>query len=232
MKKYHYLTFFAFFIANLLFAQPDYTLIDPFFKKYVSKEGKINFKTLLKNKTELDKTLTILTNIPPKEAWHRNEQLAYWLNVYNLQMLKIIIENYPINSILDINQGKLWQEKYLTIGVKSYSLDEIENDIIRRDLREPRIHFAFFSGAMSSPILLNKVFTPVNMNLNFEVLTKRYINSPANIITERKIELSSIFKWYESDFKDIIVFINQYSKIKVRANAEVSYLDFNWNLKE
>jgi hypothetical protein len=232
MKKYHYLTLFAFLITNLLFAQPDYKLIDPFFKKYITKDGVVDFKKLAKNKVELSNVLAIFTNMPPKEEWYRNEKLAYWLNVYNLQMLKTIAENYPVKSVLDISNGKLWQEKCIKIGEKSYCLDEIENDVIRKELKEPRIHFAFFSGAISSPMLLNEVFTPANMNPNFEILTKRYINSQANIISERKIELSSIFKWYASDFKDVIAFVNQYSKVKIRADAAISYVDFNWNLKE
>jgi hypothetical protein len=232
MKKYHYLTLIAFLMANLLLAQPNYRLINPFFKKYVAQNGMVDFKKLVKNKEELSNTLAILTDMPPQEEWHRNEKLAYWLNVYNLQMLKTIVENYPVKSILDINNGKLWQEKCVKVGLKTYCLDEIENDIIRRELKEPRIHFAFFSGSVSSPILLNEVFTPANMNLNFEILTKRYINSSLNVISERKLELSSIFKWYASDFKDIVAFVNQYSKVKVQADAEVSYIDFNWNLKE
>jgi hypothetical protein len=231
MKK---ILFFLLLISFLQknFAQPDYKLIDPFFKKYVDKNGKVDYKSLKNNKKELDATLAFFTKMPPKNEWHRNEKLAYWLNVYNLQVLEIIVGNYPCKNILSLHDGKMWQVKCIEIEKKMYCLDEIEHDIIRKELKEPRIHFAFFSGAMSSPILLNRVFTPANMNSNFDLLTKEYINSTINSITENKIILSPIFKWYEGDFKDIIAFVNQYSKVKIRENAEISYADFNWNLKE
>ncbi len=213
-------------------AQPDYKTISPFFKKYINKNGVVDYVLLKKRSAELEKTLSYLTKMPPLDTWHRNEKLAYWLNVYNLQMLKIIVEHHPFENMLDLYDGKLWQVKCVKVGEKIYCLDEIEHDIIRRELKEPRIHFAFFTGAVSSPVLLNEVFTPANMNQHFETLTKRYIATNNNQISESKIVISPIFKWYESDFKDIIAFINQYSSVKIRKDAELIFADYNWNLKE
>lgn len=232
MKKI--ITFFSIslYFALHLNAQPDYKSIAPFFKKYISEEGIIDYKVLKKNKLELAKVLKKFTSMPPKDEWHRNERLAYWLNVYNLQMMSMLVENYPAKNILDLYGGKIWQVKCAEIDGKSYCLDEIENDIIRKELKEPRIHFALYSGAMSSPALLNDVFTPANMNTNFETLAKRFINSSNNNISEEKVELSKLFQWYKEDFKDIIGFVNKYSKIKVLPTTEITYLDFNWDLKE
>ena len=232
MKKMIILLSLLLAFSLQLSAQPDYKSIAPFFKKYISEDGIINYKTLKKNNLELTKVLKKFKDIPPKNDWHRNERLAYWLNVYNLQMMSMLIENYPTKSVMDLYGGKIWQVKCIEIGGKSYCLDEIENDIIRKELKEPRIHFALYSGAISSPALLNDVFTPANMNTNFELLAKRFVNSENNIITKEKVELSKIFDWYKEDFKDIIGFINKYSKIKVKPNTEFTYLDFNWDIKK
>lgn len=221
-----------FSVLQNIFAQPDYKTIEPFFKKYVDKNGSIDYALLKKNSAALNEVLTFLTQSAPLDTWHRNEKLAYWLNVYNLQMLKIITEYYPFENMLALHNGKLWQVKCVTVGAKTYCLDEIEHDIIRKKLKEPRIHFAFFTGAVSSPILLNEPFTPANMNPHFEMLTKRYVTSKNNEISESKIVISPIFKWYESDFKDIIGFINKYSKVKVRPDAEITFAAYNWDLKK
>ena len=232
MKKTNTTLLFLLLISCVLFAQPDYKLVAPFFKKYISDEGQLNYKSLKKNKLALDKTLKYLTDMPPTNEWHRNERLAYWLNVYNLQMISILIENYPVNNILDLYEGKIWKVKNLTVGGKTYCLDDIENDIIRKELQEPRIHFALYSGAMSSPDLLNDAFTPSNMNRNFELLTKRFINSDKNNITKEKATLSMVFDWYKDDFKDIVTFINKYSKVKIEGNTEITFLEFDWRLKD
>ena len=232
MKKILLFLFLTFFGTISLFSQPDYKSISPFFKKYIDKEGYIDYKTLKKNEQELSSTLKIFTDIIPQENWYRNEKLAYWLNVYNLKMISLIVENYPINRITDLNEGKVWQVKSLIIGNKSYSLDDIEHDIIRGELKEPRIHFALFSGAVSGPFLLNDVFTPGNMNGNYEILTKRYIDSKNNQITPNKIILSMIFDWYKDDFKDNISFINRHSKVKIQADAVVTFQEYDWQLRE
>jgi hypothetical protein len=232
MKKIAFLLTFCFIYHLSIEAQPDYRSVTPFFQKYISEDGMIDYKELKKNKLALDQTLQLFVAKPPKEDWHRNEKLAYWLNVYNLQLIKLITENYPVKSILDLYGGKVWQVKCIKIGDRSYCLDEIEHDIIRQELKEPRIHFALYSGAMSSPPLLNEAFTPANMNANFEKLTKRFISSKNNVITDNKVELSMLFDWYKADFKALIPFINKYSKTQVRPNAEITYLDFDWRLRE
>lgn len=231
MKKIAFL--FTFFFAYLLQidAQPDYRSITPFFQKYISEDGLINYKELKKNKLALEQTIQIFIEHPPKEDWHRNEKLAYWLNVYNLQLIKLISENYPIKSVLDLYEGKVWQVKCIKIGDRSYCLDEIEHDIIRKELKEPRIHFALYSGAISSPPLLNEAFTAANMNAHFEKLPNvLYVKK--HKITSTKIEISMLFDWYKDDFKALIPFINKYSKTQVSPNAEISYVDFDWRLRE
>jgi hypothetical protein len=232
MKKTTFLLLFSLAFSFGINAQPDYKKIAPFFKKYVSEDGIIDYKALKKNELELSKTLKYLTDIPPRDEWHRNERLAYWLNVYNLQMISMLLENYPAKNILDLYGGKIWQVKCVEVGGKSYCLDEIEHDIIRAELKEPRIHFALYSGAMSSPALLNDVFSPMNMNDKFELLTKRFINSSNNKITANKVELSKIFEWYKEDFKNPLAFINKYSKTQIRPTAEISFLPFDWRLRD
>ncbi len=231
MKKFNTTLLFFLLITFMLSAQPNYKLVAPFFKKYISEQGQLDYKSLKKNKLDIAKTLKCFSDVPPKNEWHRNERLAYWINVYNLQMISMLVENYPAKSILDIYDGKIWKVKNLMIGDKSYCLDDIENDIIRKELNEPRVHFALYSGAMSSPDLLNEVFTPSNMNSNFELLAKRFINSENNVITKEKASLSMIFDWYKGDFKDIVAFVNKYSKVKIQENAEITFLDFDWRLK-
>jgi hypothetical protein len=232
MKTYALFFIFCFFLlAKNTHAQPDYKLIDPFFKKYIEKNGKVDFKNLKKNIKELDATLAIFTQNAPKEDWHRNERLAYWLNVYNLQFLKIVAEKYPVNNILDIHNGKLWQVKCIVINGRSYCLDEIENEIIRKDFNEPRIHFALFSAAVSSPPILNQVFTPGNMNNHFEELTKKFINSKNNKITNTQLDISPVFKWYAADFKDVVAFLSKYSGISIRPDAQINYNEYDWTLR-
>ena len=61
---------------------------------------------------------------------NEDEELAYWINAYNAYTVKLIIDNYPLSSITNLEGGKPWDKKWIKLGSKTYSLNNIENDII------------------------------------------------------------------------------------------------------
>jgi hypothetical protein len=113
-----------------------------------------------------------------------------------------------------------------------YSLDDIEHGIIRKQFREPRIHFAVNCASLSCPPLQNRAYTAKNIDTLLEKATKEFINSRENSIQVNSVELSSIFKWYAEDFGNIIAFVNRYSTVKVDNTAQISYKEYDWNLND
>jgi hypothetical protein len=206
---------------------------DGLVKKYISAEGKVNYAAIQKNKAQLDAYLDVLTDNPPQSNWDKNKQLAYWINAYNAFTIKRIIEKYPISSI---NNIKPWDDKNIQLGDKKYSLNQIENEIIRPQFKDARIHFAVNCAAKSCPKILNEAFAPEKLNLQLEAQTKLFVNNTTeNTLSEKKIEISHIFDWYKADFDavgGVIPFLNKYSNVKIKDNAKVSYKEYNWNLNE
>lgn len=202
-------------------------------KKYISAEGKVNYATIQKNKAQLDAYLDVLTDNPPQSNWDKNKQLAYWINAYNAFTIKRIVDKYPISSI---NNIKPWDDKNIQLGDKIYSLNQIENEIIRPQFKDPRIHFALNCAAKSCPRILNDAFAPEKLNAQLEAQAKLFVNNATeNTLSEKKIEISHIFDWYKSDFDaagGVISFLNKYSNVKIKENAKISYKEYNWNLNE
>jgi hypothetical protein len=66
---------------------------------------------------------------------NRKEQLAYWINLYNALTIKVILDHYPVKSIMaiDISPGFFnngpWDAKLLTIEGEKVSLNDIEHRI-------------------------------------------------------------------------------------------------------
>lgn len=52
------------------------------------------------------------------------------MNVYNVFMVKLILDNYFIFSIINLFGGKVWDKKWIKLGDMIYSLNNIENDIL------------------------------------------------------------------------------------------------------
>ncbi len=208
----------------------DHKLFDTFLRKYVSSAGDVNYKMMKSHQIELESYINLLQNNFLDNNWTRNEKLAYWINAYNAFTLKLILDNYPIASITDIAGGKPWDKKWIALGGKVYSLNQIENDIIRPQFKEPRIHFAVNCAAQSCPKLGNFAYTASNLNNKLTSQTKAFINSSENEINTEHLKISKIFEWYKSDFGELISFFNTYSTTKINANASIEYNEYNWSL--
>lgn len=201
-------------------------------QKYVSTSGKVDYKGLKNEKAVLESYLRELSKSVPGKSWSKNAALAYWINAYNAFTIKLILDNYPLSGITNLHNGKPWDIKWIVLEGKSYSLNNIENDFIRAQYNDPRIHFAVNCAAVSCPPLSNTAFTEANINSLLTLRTTSFINSSANELSASKVKLSKIFEWYRADFGNTISFINKYSKTKINDNAVIEYREYDWNLNE
>ena len=200
-------------------------------QRHVNNSGVVNYRTFKKDQDKLDAYLKVLEKTIIEKTWSRNKSLAFWINAYNANTIKLILKNYPIKSIMDLNNGKPWDVKWIKIDQRTLSLNNIENDIIRPNYSEPRIHFAVNCAAKSCPPLLNKAWTEGNLNSNLERQTKSFINNPIyNTITSSNVEVSKIFDWYRKDFGDLKSYLNKFSSSKIGKNTSVNFKTYDWNL--
>ena len=202
-------------------------------KKYVSENGVVNYKKWLNQIEDLKSYIQILRKYIPNENWTNKELLSYWINAYNALIVLLILENYPITSIKDIPDR--WDKKIFEVGSISYSLSNIEHDILRK-LNDPRIHFAINCASKSCPKLLNKAYQINKLNEQLDSSSRSFIlDSTKNIITYNKLKLSKIFLWYSSDFgqkKDKLEFIKKHSNTDISSSPKINYMPYNWSLNE
>lgn len=112
------------------------------------------------------------------------------MNAYNAYTLKFVLSKYPLKSVKDASfSGKdIWNVALVKLGDKSYTLSQVENDILRK-MGDPRIHFGINCASYSCPILSNKAFTAENTDALLTKLTKNYINDVKhNIISAKKFK--------------------------------------------
>ncbi len=224
------------FISTQTFAQSE--IWNQLLTSHVTSKGGVNYDAFLKDKTKLDTYLTYLNNTSPQQSWSKNKTKAFWVNVYNAYTIKLILNNYPITSITKIKEnGKsAWDLPFVKVGKKTYTLNHIEHEILRKKYNDPRIHVAVNCASISCPALINKAFTENNIEQLLTKGIKDFINDPVrNHIHADFVELSQIFDWFKNDFTqqtNLITFINKYSNVKANANASIKYKDYNWNLNK
>ena len=247
MKSLLILTF-SFFISLAGLAQakaPSHEIFDKLLKKNVTADGKVNYKAFIKDSVELNKYLNLISNTPPDEkTWAKYEQMAYWINAYNAYTIKLIIKYYPIKSIKDIGSSiqipfvnTPWDIKFIIIGKEKMDLNNIEHGNLRKKFDDPRVHMALVCASKSCPILLNEAYDPKRLDDQFAKQTKAFLADPfRNKMSTDKPQLSMIFKWYGMDFNknggSVRDFINKYSDVKIKADAKISHVDYDWGLNE
>ena len=231
--KLYILVVFVFSISVLNAQDIDHSLWTKILQEHVSDNGNVNYKSIKANKIELDHFLHQLSENSPKDTWSRNELLAYWINAYNAFTIKLIIDNYPINSIKDIK--KPWDKKFIKINNKLVSLNYIEHEVLRK-MNEPRIHFAIVCASISCPKLLNKAYESSILERQLTTATKSFLTDTSkNSISKNEVQISKIFKWFDKDFKQngtLIEFLNNFSDVTILKNAKMSYKNYNWDLNE
>lgn len=232
MKK-TFILIFAFIALHIQAQGIDHSTWDQFLKKHVDANGNVNYEGIKKDETELKTYLNQFVNNTPKSSWTKNEKLAYWINAYNAFTIKLIVDNYPLKSIKDIENP--WDKKFIPSGGQLISLNHIEHEILRK-MSEPRIHFAINCASVSCPKLLNEAFVAVTLDSQLNKVAKGFINnSKKNELAKNEIKISKIFKWFDKDFEkngSIIDFLNSYSNVKIDSNAKIGYLDYNWNINK
>ena len=210
---------------------PNHKLFDGFLGAHVSSGGTVNYSGMKKKEADLDAYFTSLEKTKITTAWSRNDKLAFWINTYNAYTIKLILNNYPVNKITDLYAGKPWDYKWIKLDGKTLSLNNIENDIIRPDFKDPRIHFAVNCAAKSCPPILKSAFTASNLEKQLESQTKKFINNNQyNTLGKSEIVVSKIFDWYGSDFGNVASFISRYADITVKPTAKVKFNEYDWSL--
>jgi Protein of unknown function, DUF547 len=234
--------------CSLILAQgksPSHSLFNKLLAKYVSRDGRVNYKGFTKDSLEFDQYLKILSSNPPNEkTWTREEQMAYWINAYNAFTIELITRYYPLKSIKDIGSSiqipfvnTPWDMKFIVIGKEKMDLNNIEHGILRKKFSDPRIHMVLVCASKSCPVLLNEAYDPRRLDEQLKKQTTVFLEDPKrNKVAADQAQLSMIFKWYAMDFNkngsSVHNFINTYTTRKITPETKISYLDYDWNLNE
>jgi len=231
--KISVLLIWTFLLMSMAYAQPNHQLWNNVLETHVSNDGQVNYIALKQNPKPLIAYLNNLVQNQPKKSWSVEEEMAYWINAYNAYTIKLILDNYPLNSIRDIKQP--WDIMFVPFEQKLISLNAIEHDILRKK-GDPRIHFAIVCASVSCPNLSNKAFTSGELDAQLDAATTAFLNDDSkNNFENQKAELSKIFKWFSKDFNNsggVIEFIKDYRYIELMKKSDVSYLDYNWDLND
>lgn len=213
-----------------------YKALDAFLKKYVNSSGNVNYAGIKADRSDLDPIIDEFKAQYPEDDWTKNQKLAFWINAYNVFTIQLVVDNYPTTSITKI-AAKPWEIKCVKLKGHTYSLDHVENKIIRPQFGEPRVHFALNCASESCPQLHNKAYVAENLNYQLTNQTKKFLeDGTKNTFGKKEITISPIFEWYAADFtkngSSVIDFINKYRSESLDSEVKIKYSTYSWELNK
>ncbi|MBO9409441.1 DUF547 domain-containing protein [Shimia sp. R9_1] len=140
------------------------------------------------------------------EVLTREQQLAFWINLYNAETVELILQHYPVTSIRDITDGALsfgpWDRPVTTVDGQALTLNDIEHRIIRPIFDEPRIHYALNCAAVGCPNLMNRAWRAATLERDLEAAERAYVNDDRGVRVDPNgaLTLSKIYIWFQEDF--------------------------------
>jgi hypothetical protein len=215
---------------------------DRLLKKYVNEQGLVTYGAWKQNTADLSALDEYLHQFAPKanSAAQGSEKAASLVNAYNALVLRWILSNYPTESIWQLKGS--FSGKRNEIGGRKVALDDIEHGTLR-PLIGYRAHAALVCAARSCPPLQRFAYTADKFDEQDDSAYRAWLaREDLNkfMPNERKVEISSIFKWFKQDFEKaggIAEILGRYapsavSEFAARGDYDVKYLSYNWGLND
>ncbi len=208
---------------------------DAFLKEYV-KKGRVDYVALKGNSESLDSLITQVGEMKVERASSAYQQ-AFYINAYNLLIIKGVLNQYPVKSPQAID-GFFDKKKY-TVAGKQYTLNELEFNVLFNNFKDVRFHFALNCGAISCPTLYSEAFNPKELDEQLRFNTKMVMDRDDYVKvdhSQKKIYVSKIFEWYknmfEADGSSIQTFINHNRFDPLPKDYAIAFFDYDWTLND
>lgn len=206
---------------------------DQFFQNYVS-NGLVDYEAIKHDPSKLNALTAIMSEINLAGS-HADERKAFWINAYNITMIRAIVKHFPLQSPLDI-PGLFDIEKFPITG-EALTLESIEKQKLMSAFDDERLHFVLVCAAIGCPKLADFAYRPDGLDEMLDKRTRLAINNSSFTRvnhSEHTIQLSQIFNWYKTDFlkrgKSLLAYVNRYRDIKISTGYRVEFYEYNWSL--
>lgn len=240
--------------AGVTAGEPDYSAWTALLRKHYDERKGMNYRAL--KATDMATLQQLRQNLARVNvgSLDRNQQLAYWINLYNINVVAIVAEKYPVKSIRDISTDPIarlnvFKKDSVPFGSGKISLNDIENDRIRKGFKDARIHFAINCAARSCPPIRGEgAYTGKDLNAQLDQQTRDFLNGPLGAVVTTKADKSAvvavtkIMDWFGDDFDSWgggrATFVRRYvpadkqRMIDLAEKLAFEYDDYDWALND
>lgn len=171
-----------------------------FYKEFSKPEG----LTFIEN---VRKSLEQLPSESPLALFKKEEQLAYWLNLYTITLIEKLAKRYPrvdMEDLIDDNEDDFFDQKTLQVDGVKLSLNDIKQITIHNFGHDPLLLYGFHLGNIASPDIKTKAYRGKGIWRDLEKNAELFINSNRGTFADGKdtFRVSYLYEMNEDFFKD------------------------------
>lgn len=196
--------------------------------------GLVDYEKLQKDPSQLNYLIGQIANQNIRDS-SLDYRTAFYINSYNMLVIKQITDNYPVKSPMDISG--FFKETTFVVAGETLTLDQIEFEKLFNPTKDPRIHFALGCGARSCPFLYDNAFFPDKLQEQLEFRAQLIIDRPNYVYVDKKkqkVVLNKIFDWYGDQFSfnagSLVKYVNKYKFYKIPEDYQVEFQEYDWTL--
>jgi hypothetical protein len=236
-----------------LAAPPDYRAWRDLLAKYYDPAKGMNYKALKANdKKTLDELRRQMAQVDVTTL-SREDQLAYWINLYNISTVNVVVERYPVESIRDISTDPIirlnvFKKDNVLTKKGAMSLNDVENEKIRESFKDPRIHFAINCAAKSCPPIRPEPYTGAEVSNQLDDQVRKFLAGPNGVHLKKSgaelvLHVTKIMDWFKDDFETwgggrvpfLIRYVTSDKRKQIEAagnQVDLEFDDYDWKLND
>ena len=212
------------------------------------KASQVRYSGMAADRAALTGYLHSLSQVKQEEfaGWSRAERMAFLINAYNAFAVQKILTRYPdIRSIWDFGKliGNPFKDEFFILLGERRSLDWIEHETLRKNYRDPRIHYAVNCASIGCPMLREEAYAAARLEDQLEAQARRFLSDRSrNRLRGGRLEVSRIFDWFKQDFEPRERYFARYAELLADAaeerrliqegKAKLAFLDYDWTLND
>ena len=211
----------------------------PIVETYATADGGFRYEALMANEdhTALLAAAVESTAATDPTAMPRDEQLAFYINAYNVLTVASVLELWPVESVLA--EDGFFDGREHTVAGASMTLNGLENDIIRAEYNEPRIHFAVNCASTGCPPLMPRVWAAETLEADLDRQTRAFVSATTVVDREANtVQVTQLFEWFEGDFEasgGVRAFVadhigDEHADFVRAESTTIGHFEYDWTL--
>lgn len=218
---------------------PDVAAWAQILRDHVTDDGGFGYAALHSDasaRAALDGYLDQVATAQPA-GWPRDQRLAFYIDAYNALTIRQVVRRWPVENVTE--EEGFFREREHTVAGRTLTLDALENELIRPDFGEPRIHFAINCASAGCPPLAAEPYTGAELDARLEEQTRTYLRAhTSHDAVAGTLTVSHVFDWFADDFEaggGAKAFLGRYlegepARLAGAPATTLQYVDWDWSL--